>query len=525
MANTVLANLIVKVGADTKAVRRGLGSVSKRLKAVGRDALTVRNAMGVMAGAAGFAFATKKVFDLGAAVEETGSKFRTVFGESTREVQGFIDEFGTIAGLSNEQAQGVLATTGAIVQGMGFAQAASAEFATEVTKLSGDLSSFNNIPIEETSLAIQSALTGERESLKRLGVVILETDVQQRALITTGKSSAKALTQQEKATATLALITERAGVAIGDLERTQGSSANRARRLGAEFQNIKETLASALLPAIDVLVGSLESVLGGSVTLTEWLKTSGPIFAAWAEVGVAAFGVVAESVRAATTVTLAFGRQFVATAGAMVAFIARDWQTFHTLADEIEQSWVDMGGGFDAVGDGMLRLYDRIREAMVTFGSTTVGIVLPSLGGFAGGMDAAATATDRLTDALHKLNAATSLLGGLARIGGLGFLGSIAGPLGIAAGILGPGKTLFGGGKAAGGPVSGGTAYMVGEKGPELFVPGSAGTIVPNGGGGTTLVQIVTQDGRALTDKIDVTQRRDSNLRRVMRVPVAAMAL
>lgn len=37
-----------------------------------------------------------------------------------------------------------------------------------------------------------------------------------------------------------------------------------------------------------------------------------------------------------------------------------------------------------------------------------------------------------------------------------------------------------GGGKAAGGPVSMGRAYIVGEQGPELFVPGSSGTILPH---------------------------------------------
>jgi tape measure domain-containing protein len=36
-------------------------------------------------------------------------------------------------------------------------------------------------------------------------------------------------------------------------------------------------------------------------------------------------------------------------------------------------------------------------------------------------------------------------------------------------------------GRAAGGPVAGGTPYVVGERGPELFVPGSSGTIVPAG--------------------------------------------
>lgn len=34
-------------------------------------------------------------------------------------------------------------------------------------------------------------------------------------------------------------------------------------------------------------------------------------------------------------------------------------------------------------------------------------------------------------------------------------------------------------GKAAGGPVAGNTPYMVGERGPELFVPSSSGTIIP----------------------------------------------
>lgn len=42
---------------------------------------------------------------------------------------------------------------------------------------------------------------------------------------------------------------------------------------------------------------------------------------------------------------------------------------------------------------------------------------------------------------------------------------------------------VFGGGRAAGGPVTGGTTYLVGEKGPELFTPGSSGTIIPNGAG------------------------------------------
>ena len=47
--------------------------------------------------------------------------------------------------------------------------------------------------------------------------------------------------------------------------------------------------------------------------------------------------------------------------------------------------------------------------------------------------------------------------------------------------------------RAAGGPVKGGSPYIVGERGPELFVPGASGNIVPNhslGGGANIIVNV-----------------------------------
>jgi len=50
------------------------------------------------------------------------------------------------------------------------------------------------------------------------------------------------------------------------------------------------------------------------------------------------------------------------------------------------------------------------------------------------------------------------------------------------------------GARAGGGPVTAGSPYMVGERGPELFVPQASGSIVPNGAGGAPTVNIyVTQ--------------------------------
>ena len=65
--------------------------------------------------------------------------------------------------------------------------------------------------------------------------------------------------------------------------------------------------------------------------------------------------------------------------------------------------------------------------------------------------------------------------------GGIGgFIGSVLGG-------------IFGGEKALGGPVSRNKAFLVGERGPEMFMPNSAGTIIPNNklGGGDSITNIV----------------------------------
>ncbi|MBU6167361.1 MAG: tail tape measure protein [Alphaproteobacteria bacterium] len=45
-------------------------------------------------------------------------------------------------------------------------------------------------------------------------------------------------------------------------------------------------------------------------------------------------------------------------------------------------------------------------------------------------------------------------------------------------------------GRATGGPVVGGRAYMVGERGPEVFVPTASGRVEANGSGGAAPIQV-----------------------------------
>lgn len=198
---------------------------------------------------------TREMFKLGSAAAETGSKFETVFGaERAAELDTFLAKWANLAGLTQSEGRNMLAIAGSIAQGMGFATDESAEFAESIVRLAGDFQSFHDVPIAETFAAIRSGITGETEPLKRLGIVLRAADVDARALGITGKKTAKELTEQERVTARLALITEKAGVAIGDLDRTQDSAANTARRIAARFRDIRETVAVGLLPIFEELL-------------------------------------------------------------------------------------------------------------------------------------------------------------------------------------------------------------------------------------------------------------------------------
>jgi len=70
-----------------------------------------------------------------------------------------------------------------------------------------------------------------------------------------------------------------------------------------------------------------------------------------------------------------------------------------------------------------------------------------------------------LTDPVGILKSGTTILGDILKVGGSSLLDLLTGALPFL---------------ATGGPVTSGSAYVVGEKGPELFVPSANGTVVPN---------------------------------------------
>ena len=187
-------------------------------------------------------------------LEETTSKFNTVFGDQQTKAEGFAQTLRDGYAMSTEEAKRHLAAMQDLLVPMGVAKDAAADLSFETVKLAADLGSFNNLETGNVMADIQSALVGNYETMKKYGVVLNATVVQQKAL-DMGLASTKAeLTAGQKAQAAYQLIVEGSTAAIGDMARTQGSFANQQKQTTANWQELMGILGNAFLPTVTKIV-------------------------------------------------------------------------------------------------------------------------------------------------------------------------------------------------------------------------------------------------------------------------------
>ncbi|ANU06600.1 tail tape measure protein [Paraurantiacibacter namhicola] len=155
------------------------------------------------------------------------------------------------------------------------------------------------------------------------------------------------------------------------------------------------------------------------------------------------------------------------------------------MDDELETLMVDVRASTDGFRSDIEGLRSTIDSSLVD-GFARAGNVLER--GLLGAIRRGTLGFDDLKRvALDTLNeiAAQALKSGIGNLFGGGPATSGSGGLGgLLTGALG---AIFGlPGRATGGPVSPGQAYLVGERGPEMFVPTSAGRVETGQGGSGT---------------------------------------
>lgn len=116
---------------------------------------------------------------------------------------------------------------------------------------------------DEAYTKLKSIWTGETETLKDLGVVMTQTNLDQYALNNGfGKTTAK-MTEQEKVMLRYQYVTSALSNATGDFVKTQDSWANQTRILSLRFEQLKASLGKGFIALFTPILRGFNNLLAG----------------------------------------------------------------------------------------------------------------------------------------------------------------------------------------------------------------------------------------------------------------------
>lgn len=222
-----------------------VGSFNKQLAMVGAGMAAV-----------GIGLLVAKMADLSAQsikaasdYEEAHSKFNVVFAGLRTQAEGWVDVLTDGFAMSETEAVRYLSSLQDLLVPMGMARDNAADMSFAMTKLAADLGSFNNVKTADVINDMQSALVGEYDTMKKYGVVLNATIVQQRAMAMGFGNTADEIDASEKAMAAYQIILESSSAAVGDMGRTGDSYANTTKRMDSAWEDFAKTLGTRFIPA------------------------------------------------------------------------------------------------------------------------------------------------------------------------------------------------------------------------------------------------------------------------------------
>ena len=256
-----MANILeVFINGDAKGLNKSLSSAQSKLKAFGKQTTEIGKRLSTrltlpigLAGAA--------MIKLASDTQESLNKVYVAFKDSSQEVKDFAKTTLKQFGIARGQALDMAALFGDMSTSMGLTTEEAAKMSTSLVGLAGDLASFKNINIEEVTTALAGVFTGETESLKRLGIVMTEINLQQFAMERGMTKSIKKMTQAEKVALRYEFIMSKTVNAQGDFARTNEGAANQMRMFGQSLKEFGSELGERLLPNFEKVMKKLNDLL------------------------------------------------------------------------------------------------------------------------------------------------------------------------------------------------------------------------------------------------------------------------
>lgn len=260
----VVGQIALELGIDSSQIVNQLTGASNK---AAKQATSIFSGMGKkIAGAlsiAAFAKFTKDCIEVGSNVTEVQNVVDTAFGDLSHQADLWASNAMTNFGLSELSAKKYMGVFGQMSNAMGITGQAALDMAEDVTGLTGDVASFYNLSTDEAYTKLKSIWTGETETLKDLGVVMTQTNLDQYALNNGfGKTTAK-MTEQEKVMLRYQYVTSALSNATSDFVKTQDSWANQTRILTLRFQQLKASLGKGFIALFTPILRGFNNLLAG----------------------------------------------------------------------------------------------------------------------------------------------------------------------------------------------------------------------------------------------------------------------
>jgi hypothetical protein len=362
------ATLVVKVIGDTssasKSIDQAAGRMDKFKSTMGKMALPA-----AVAGAAVIAF-SKQAFDAASRTQQAMGAVDTVFGKSAGQIKRWAAGAADSVGLAKSEYGELASVIGAQLKNLGVPMDQVAGKTNDLVKLGADLSATYGGTTAQAVEALSSVLKGETDPIEKYGISIKQATIQAEMAKEGTDKLTGAAAKHAKTQATLNLVMEQSGPAVGAFGREADTAAGQQQRLNANMENAKSAIGQSLLPMVAALAQKLAVV-------AKWMeKNSTLVLIAVGVIGLLAAAILA--VNAALTVyeilVKLVGKEtakawlsalgpiglVILAVMAVVAVIIILWKKSETFRAVVKAVWAAIQAGAKAMGTAIKAVWKNV---------------------------------------------------------------------------------------------------------------------------------------------------------------------
>ena len=202
---------------------------------------------------------------------EATDLFHNAMGNLNGEADTLISKMQGLLGVDPTKAMTYMATIQSLGTSFGLASDKAYILSKNLTQLAYDEGSYWNKDVAETFTAMSSAISGEIEPIRRLGVDLSQARLQQELLALGFNKQVSSLSQADKAVLRYIAIMKQTANVQGNLAQTIQSPANQIKILKAQLDMLAKSVGSLLYPAMKSILPPLIAAVQLIREFVQWV--------------------------------------------------------------------------------------------------------------------------------------------------------------------------------------------------------------------------------------------------------------